>query len=121
MKRTVTDIVDARAALFELFAHPGMQIVDILFGKKSARHARLVRDHEDVIAGVVQRLDRFGDARRPANAVRKSDIAGVFVEHAVAIEKGGGLSRFRHRRRHLPGALNRSRSTIPQMACAAVM
>ncbi len=99
---------------------------DIVLGEQAARDAGLVRDDEDEIAGLVEPADRGGRARHPAKALARADIAVVVVDHAVAVEKGRRLggSRCSVLCRHRISALRRveqSRSTMPQIACAAVM
>src|SRR5246127_2392975 len=66
-----------------------MQRVDLNFGEEATRHAGLVREEEDEIAGVIQPADRLCRVRHPANAVLAADIAVVVIDDAVAVEESG--------------------------------
>src|ERR1700758_2847844 len=66
-----------------------MQRVDLNFGEEATRHAGLVREEEDEIAGVIQPADRLCRVRHPANAILAADIAVVVIDDAVAVEEGG--------------------------------
>ncbi|MNT96800.1 hypothetical protein D3C72_2389790 [compost metagenome] len=59
-----------------------------LFAEQAARHARLVGDDDDDIAGVVQPLHRLGGAGDQDQLVGAVRIAAVDDQDAVAVKKG---------------------------------
>ena len=92
MVRTEADVVDARILSGEFAAHPVVQGAHVRFAEHAARHAGLVGDDEDVIAGLIEVADGVGDAIDPAEARAAADVAVVVVDDAVAVEERSRLA-----------------------------
>src|SRR5581483_9098075 len=122
MVRAIADIVDMRSLRCKFAPHPIMKFVELVFGEETARHAGLVGEEEDEIAGVVQTADRFRRVRHPADGFARAHIAVVMVDDAVPIEKSGG-THFAPRvagPAHVPPFAVNARSIASQMPCASV-
>ncbi|MNS92548.1 hypothetical protein D3C72_1266900 [compost metagenome] len=84
------DGVDAGAALGQTLDQQGVEAVHGVLAEQAARHARLVGDDDDDIAGVVQPFHRLGGAGDQDQLVGAVRIAAVDDQDAVAVEEGGG-------------------------------
>jgi hypothetical protein len=89
MVGTIAPVVDPGAKGDKLLRYPTMQGADGLFLVKSVGDARLVCDHERIIAGVVHKLNRLFRAAHPLDPMRRVDIAVVDVEDAVTVKEDG--------------------------------
>ena len=90
MEGTVFDAVDVGAVPAQFAVHPAVQIVHVAFAVVAVRDTALVGHDEDQVAGVVQPAHGFTRALDPADLVGTVNVARILVQHAVAIEEGGG-------------------------------
>ena len=89
MMRTIVIRVDVRAARGEQRGDVAVDLVDDRFGEEAARHARLVRHHDDAeparfsarMASMVHGIER--------DALQAIEIADLLDDRAVAIEEHG--------------------------------
>ena len=95
MMRAIPDVVDDGALRRQFGEHPVVQLADIALGKEAARHAGLVGEEEDKISGVVEPADRLRGIRHPADPLLRAHVAVVVIDHAIAVEEGGGPERGR--------------------------
>ena len=87
MVRTIVIRVEVRAARREQIGDSAVHPIHHRFREESAGDPRLVRDHDDGDAGVVERANRVGGKRIENDAVGTIEIADLFDQRAVPIEK----------------------------------
>src|SRR5712691_8692940 len=91
VERAMAPVVDTRALFRELLRDVVVQFVHLALGVKPAGDTGLVGGDEDIISGVVERLDRRDRARNPFELRPARHIAAIDIDDAVAIEKDGRL------------------------------
>src|SRR5260370_3126091 len=90
MMRAMSDVVNDGPLSGEFGKHPVVQLIEVVFGKVTARDPGLISEEEHEIAGVIQPADCLRCTRDPANPLSRAHIPVVMVDDAIAVEKGGG-------------------------------
>src|SRR5207248_1657826 len=93
MMRAISDVIDHGTLGSKLGAHPVVQRIEFRFREEAAGDAGLIGEEEHEIPSVIQSADRLCRVRHPADALARAHIAVIVVDDAVAVEKGGGLSK----------------------------
>src|ERR1700704_1757649 len=97
MMRAEAEGVDMGTVAAQFFVHPGGEILDRGDVIKTARHARLIADHENESAGIVAGFDGRLGALNPFKTIRAMRVACILVQHIVSIEEDGGAPECRRK------------------------
>lgn len=83
----IESVYAATGAPLQVFVHPPVQVVHVIFGVIPAGDAGLVRDNDGPISapsGPGDGLRRTGD---PFEVLDAKEISGVDIQHAVTVKK----------------------------------
>jgi hypothetical protein len=88
---TIEHGVNAPSALLHVRDHARVDVLEGRLGHVATADAALIGDHDDGIAGPVERGDARNCPRQEAEIVPDVDVASVqiLVDHAVSIEEDG--------------------------------
>src|SRR5262245_5641195 len=91
MVRTIVIRIDARPAGGEPRAETTVRLLDERFREEAPRHPRLVGDDDDDESAAVEGADGVDGPRKQRNPIETIEIADVFDQRAVAIQKDCGF------------------------------
>ena len=91
MVRTIVIRVDARPAGGETRAEVAVRLLDERFREEPPRHPRLIGDDDDDEAGAIEGADGVDGPWKQRDPIQAIEIADVFDQRAVAIQKDCGF------------------------------
>ena len=96
MRRTKIDLCYVDALVPEDPAHPFGQFQKILFGVVTPTDPRLISHHKDQITELFGSPAKLKDAFNELKIFRLAYISVIDIDHAIAIQKQGGVPAQRH-------------------------
>ena len=81
--------INFRTLPAKLVGHPGMERMHLILRIKTAGDARLVRDDKDSPPAFIEAANAISDALNPDEVALVCNIATIFIDDAVAVEKEG--------------------------------
>ena len=89
MMRTIIEGIDVSAFFGQHVLHMRVERFYRRFVEEPTRHARLIGNHQHIIAGLIEQAHAFGRPRYPFKLLGSVHIAVIDVENPVAIEERG--------------------------------